>query len=267
MNRLLDIGFRHVGNWVFNEHTLDFSLESHSTSKNVLYAFICNGEVKYIGKTTQKLKTRLSGYRNPADTQSTNIRNNRNILELLQEGIPIDIFILPDSGLLNYGGFPINLAAGLEDSLIAALDPQWNGQKTASSSTKQVKQSDLDSKNDTPSEERAIQPEHARNNHLISSLKKVTIQIKLGEAYYNRGFINIPKKHTNALGSHGEEIEFFVNNDDQPIIGYINRTDNTNKTPRLMGGKALKVWIMENFKQGDFINATFLSLHSIHLHS
>jgi hypothetical protein len=30
-------------------------------------------------------------------------------------------------GLLAYGGFHVNLAAGLEDSLILDLSPLWNG--------------------------------------------------------------------------------------------------------------------------------------------
>jgi hypothetical protein len=39
----------------------------------------------------------------------------------------VEVYVLPDSGLLYYGGFHVNLAAGLEDALIDSLDPPWNG--------------------------------------------------------------------------------------------------------------------------------------------
>jgi hypothetical protein len=34
--------------------------------------------------------------------------------------------VLPDNGLLRFGGFHLNLAAALEDSLINDLRPRWN---------------------------------------------------------------------------------------------------------------------------------------------
>ena len=39
-------------------------------------------------------------------------------MKLLSKGKSIDIFALPDNGLIHYGGFHLNLAAGLESSLI-----------------------------------------------------------------------------------------------------------------------------------------------------
>jgi hypothetical protein len=42
------------------------------------------------------------------------------------ESQPVEIYMLPDNGLLRYGGFHINLAAGLEDDLINKLSPAWN---------------------------------------------------------------------------------------------------------------------------------------------
>lgn len=38
----------------------------------------------------------------------------------------MEIHVLPDNGLLYYGGFHVNLAAGLEDSLVATIRPVWN---------------------------------------------------------------------------------------------------------------------------------------------
>jgi hypothetical protein len=45
----------------------------------------------------------------------------------LVNGKSVEIFALQDNDLLHYGGFDVNLAAGLEDSLVRDLSPPWNG--------------------------------------------------------------------------------------------------------------------------------------------
>ena len=74
----------------------------------------------------QPLKRRIYGYQNPGPTQSTNIKWNKLIRAALTEGQVVEVHALPDNGLLYYGGFHVNLAAGLEDSLVANLKPKWN---------------------------------------------------------------------------------------------------------------------------------------------
>lgn len=69
----------------------------------------------------------MSGYRNPAPTQTTNIRNNKSIQEALHQGHRVEIYIFRDTGLMKFGGFHLNMAAGLEDSLVRDLTPPWNG--------------------------------------------------------------------------------------------------------------------------------------------
>jgi hypothetical protein len=86
-----------------------------------------NGDLTYIGKTTRTLRARMSGYRNPGPTQSTNIRNNERIRSALSQGKRVEIYAFRDTGLLKLGGFHLNLAAGLEDSLVRELSPPWNG--------------------------------------------------------------------------------------------------------------------------------------------
>lgn len=128
MNRLLDIGFVHAGRWSLTESkVLEVSLMLHAAQRNILYAFVTDGIVKYVGKTTQTLSERMAGYQRPGPTQTTNRKNNQRIRECLEAGLCVEILVLPDSGLLHYGSFHINLAAGLEDDIIHTLDPEWNG--------------------------------------------------------------------------------------------------------------------------------------------
>jgi hypothetical protein len=124
--RLELIGFRRVGTWTSKDGCLECQLSEHGGSANVLYAFVANEEILYVGKTVQPLRMRMRGYERPASTQSTNVRSNAKLIELLRVGRSVDVLALPDNGLLRYGGFHVNLAAGLEDSIVSELRPSWN---------------------------------------------------------------------------------------------------------------------------------------------
>lgn len=65
MHRLLQIGFQQSGNWFLEADQLLFELTLHSTKRNILYAFVSDGTVKYVGKTLQTLKQRTTGYKKP----------------------------------------------------------------------------------------------------------------------------------------------------------------------------------------------------------
>ncbi len=120
------MGFRKCGEWRLEDGTIKCVLTDNAAAPNVLYAFISESAVLYVGKTVRSLKKRMYGYQNPGATQSTNIKGNKFIKETLAQGRLVEVHALPDNGLLYYGGFHVNLAAGLEDSLVANLKPKWN---------------------------------------------------------------------------------------------------------------------------------------------
>jgi len=119
--RLENMGFRRCGQWEMCGNNIEFILTDYDQDQNVLYAFISEGDVKHIGKTVRPLKQRMYGYQNLGLKQSTNIKCNKRILEALEDGETVEIHALSDNGLLYYGGFHVNLAAGLEDSLVKDL--------------------------------------------------------------------------------------------------------------------------------------------------
>jgi len=127
LERLTKIGFVPAGTWSCEGDVLRVNFEAHSDAFNVLHALVIGEEVMYIGKSTRTLATRLDGYCKPSASQLTNVKNNRNLKEVLKGGKRVDVYALPDNGSLHYGGFHVNLAAGLEDSLIRTLRPKWNG--------------------------------------------------------------------------------------------------------------------------------------------
>lgn len=132
IQRLKDIGFEFAGLWKLDNGKIAYDLlKDFENKKDVLYAFVVNEEVKYVGKTTQTLKDRLGGYRNFGPTQQTNKRNNKNIKKALSKGDRVDIYVFvgDDKKFEEYKGFKLSLAAGLEDGINDELDPDWRGGK------------------------------------------------------------------------------------------------------------------------------------------
>jgi len=215
MNRLLEIGFQVAGCWRLKDGELSLHLRRYGSQRNVLYAFVSDGEVKYVGKTTQKLAGRLYGYSKPGESQATNVRNHRLIRELLHRGAAVEILVLPDNGLLHYGQFHVNLAAGLEDSIIAVLSPEWNGKPTR-----------------PPASELAAP----------TNLPVVEFTFTLHKTYFSKGFFNVPVDYADAFGADGEQVDIFCGNAAVPLIGTINRSANTTNAPRIMGGAGLRDW-------------------------
>lgn len=172
---------------------------------------------------------------------------------MLDKNEPVDIFILTDNGLLRYGNFRINIAAGLEDTLIYKINPKWN----------------LSGRNIITTDPESEKPELSKKPKPTTELIPVqtTIDILLGQAYFNQGFFNVGRKYSNLFGTDTSAIDIQLNaNADNTIEGYINRTANTNGTPRIMGGKELCNWIKSNFKLNDTMKVDIISPIAIRLH-
>ena len=243
MNRLLEIGFEPAGHWLLKGDELVLELSRHASQRNILYAFVSDGEVKYVGKTTQSLHARMGGYKNARFRQTTNVRNNARIKALLQTGAAVDILAFPDNGLFHYGQFHMNLAAALEDSLISLIAPPWNGSATIPDSI---------AENCPPSvvRETSCAPTDATGEFTINSQSPKPIAsflLVVQNTYFNQGFFNVKGvDYALLFGNDGQEIEIFCGNAEQPIIGVINRTANRNQTPRIMGGTGLRDWFQRN---------------------
>lgn len=247
MNRLLEIGFRPIGQWRLERKKLNIELTAMMNNRNVLYAFVSNGEVKYIGKTIQPLQRRMYGYQNPGPTQRTNITNHALLKELLFEGKTVEIFALPDNGLLHYGGFHINLAAGLEDSLVRTIGPPWNSTgKTKSGKAKSTPKKD---------------------DRLVISKNTINpvFELQLHKTYFEKGFFNATVEFDRFLGSNLENIHMHIGKTEETISGYINRTANKNGTARVMGGKELRGWFQSHFQEKDIVFVEILSPTSLRM--
>jgi hypothetical protein len=239
MNRLLRIGFEPAGHWLLVDGRLRFDLTRDATEHHILYAFVCDGEVKYVGKTVQALSARMMGYKNPAPAQATNISNNARIREQLEAGVAVEIFALPDSGLHHYGAFHLNLAAGLEDSIIEVLQPPWNGGKP-----------------EPPGE--AVTREPAQDVlHRFG--------LTLHPSYHQTGFFNVGESDQEWFAADGDRIEMFLGSAHGPVLGTINRRANPNGAPRIMGGTEVRDWFQASTSPGAVLKIEVYSPTSIRL--
>ncbi|WP_369834391.1 GIY-YIG nuclease family protein [Cronobacter dublinensis] len=233
MNRLIEIGFIKVGFWQIVNGSLKYHLDDRYIDvKNNLYAFVCDGEVKYVGKTTRLLRNRMYYYSRPGPSQSTNIKNNANIIEMLSKNVAVDILVLPDSGLMHYGQFHLNLAAGLEDAIIDVISPEWNGVPRPGKKSEEV-----------------ISTEAEIITH--SSIEQFTFN--MADTYWRRGFFNVPVVSTQKFGKDGENIKIVLRDGMSSITAMINRTANQSGSPRIMGGVELRQYFQLNYTTGDVV--------------
>lgn len=249
MDRLLRIGFIKIGYWDFVDGQLDYVItESFSDVCNNLYAFVCDGEVKYIGKTTRLLKKRMYHYKNPGATQSTNIKNNARIREALQQNIAVDILVLPDNGLMHYGQFHLNLAAGLEDSMIKTLDPEWNGG---------TKQPDIE----PPIAATPLLPDDDEALNIDASIHS----FNMAPTYWKRGFFNVSVSSSAAFPDDGDTLTIMSHDGAAKLTAIINRTANKSKAPRIMGGNGLRTFFQKNYQVEDVVTYRMLSKNIMQL--
>lgn len=246
MKKLIEIGFVKIGGWKLENNKLQYYLGSNSTKKNILYSFVCNEEVKYIGKTVKSISQRLYGYKKPSISQRTNYRVNKKIIELLKSGLEIDIYIFIDNAQLKYRNYTINLSAGLEDTLISKVNPQWNFTGKKPKNTQKTKKMNS-------------------NSELAIYKDRISFVVIIGKAYYYDGFFNVRVKYTDLFGKDLSKIRIQLGDDPNNICpdAYVNRTANTNCTPRIMAGKKYRNWIKKNFKQGDVFYVSVIEFNFI----
>ena len=93
--------------------SLGFTNIEFEPKRNRTPDFVIENEIKYIGKSVKTISQR------PNISQRTNFRLNNLIIEKLEKGEEVEIYLFEDNAELSYKGKKINLSAGLEDNLIA----------------------------------------------------------------------------------------------------------------------------------------------------
>lgn len=130
---LLEMGFVDAGRWIaagtgiIDKGEEDDFWNSIIRKSNALYAFCQQDEIFYIGKTARSVAKRFAGYRTPGNTCGPNRRCHDKIKSILESQGEVRILVFTDNTKLQWHHYQINLAAGLEDALVAYFKPVLNG--------------------------------------------------------------------------------------------------------------------------------------------
>jgi hypothetical protein len=115
-------GFVRVGRWLADGETM--RLDGKAERSAGVYAYVVDGDVRYVGSAQRGLHRRLRHYVN-SKTMRTSTRIRTEIVGCLSKGSVVEVFALvPPS--IQWKGLPVDLVAGLEEGLIRSLRPAWN---------------------------------------------------------------------------------------------------------------------------------------------
>ena len=242
------IGFEEVGSWRLHGDDPRFVLNRLSDAAPVLYAFVIDARVMYVGKTVRTLGQRLYGYQKGAGTQRTNIRVRNEIRQVLSKGHTVGILAFHEPRTLRLGRFALNLPAALEDDVIRTIDPAWNGARNEVRASSRAAASREDH---APSEGKKTGTAPVTGATSLRDAPGVsTFEVTVGQTYYRQGFFNVPKVHAHLFPRDGGEIEIGLSQREAPVRAGVNRTANQNGTPRIMGGPGLRDWFQKKPRAG-----------------
>ncbi|MBZ9884322.1 GIY-YIG nuclease family protein [Mesorhizobium sp. CA10] len=267
---LLNIGFVDVAGWQAAGDVIAYELDGADAeanqvlldAPNALYAFVNGDQVLYIGKTARSIRKRYIGYCRPGKGQATNQRCHRNIKMAITKGTEIRILVFTPISHLRYADFEINLAAGLEDSLIRAFDPPWNGKDKGQPISE-------DAEREEAEETEAERPNDKSEADILSEPQAfraapASFTVQLGATYYHRGFLNPGVESSRFLGKDGDPIRVRFSDGSQTVVSKINRTANRTGAVRVVGGnQQIARWFQEHFQEGDTVQGRIVDPHTI----
>lgn len=265
---LLNLGFVDAGRWKPSGDFIAYEIDGEHAdanrvlfdAPNALYAFVRGERVLYIGNTSRSIRKRYVGYCRPGKRQTTNLRCHHNIKTAIAEGLEIRIFAFAPITQLQYADFEINLAAGLEDSLIRAFDPPWKGRERGQPISEEAEREEA--------EETERQRVSSANDFLskpeASGSALASFSIVLGPTYYHKGFLNPGAEASRSLGKDGDPIRIIFSDGSQTVVSKINRTANRTGAVRVVGeNQRIAEWFQEHFREGDTVQCRVSDSHTI----
>src|SRR5687768_789640 len=89
--------------------------------------------------------------------------------------------------------------------------------------------------------------------------------LKLHDTYYKKGFFNVPVNFERYVRRDNGPVDLVLGASGQTIQGRVDRNANSNGTPRVRGGAALRDWFQSNFLPKATVDVDLGSRTSIRL--
>lgn len=243
LSRLEEIGFELAGEWLLEDGEPRIEVRRYAAAANVLYAFVSELELLYIGRSGRALGLRMQGYEQGGPPRSVRARNRERVVAMLMLDQQVALYAMSDPGSMLYGSFRVNLAAGLQHSLIEALDPPWN--KAGGTLPEAIDPTPL---HQVPvaARRRARAADSLEDHSTNATSERPSYRFLVGYMYMDKGFFNVPVRYSRLFGKDREKIKILCGREKSTIHGHIDRACNTNAAPRIVGGSALKLWFEEH---------------------
>lgn len=258
LERLLEIGFETCGEWMLDGDDPVIELDRYGSAANVLYAFASEEELLYVGRSGRSLRLRMDGYQHGGPARSMRERNRERIVAMLTVGQPVEVYAMPDPGNLHYGSFRVNLAAGLQHSLIEALKPPWNSGTTRDPKPRRAPRQQVRKR-------RTHLVEDDSNTYTDLTTDRPSYRFLVGYHYMDKGFFNVPLRYSQLFGNDQEKIRILCGRERESIHGHIDRSSNTNASPRIVGGRKLRRWFEENAGVNNPVDIDILAPNAVWL--
>lgn len=283
MEKLYALGFLPSASVEIMTDGWSIKIANNRDATNILYAFIfVSGEgdftishVVYIGHTRKTFENRMRGYQY-GKGQAVNHRVHVAISEHLKHGGRVEVLCLPNTNRMTIHDIPVDVAAGLEYGLISFF-AQFNKENghpallniAGNSIRLQGRQVDEKGQEALAEHEQAeenmeypdakppLKPQQHPNN-LVREDKCFDLTLT-EKTYWPVGSINVPMRFTHCFGIHcGVVAVTLISNErNHQIEAVINRTANTNGSPRLLfqgeNGELYRDWKQRHHKVNDVV--------------
>ncbi len=273
MNKLNELGFEQVGYTSFQNGKLEIIISRYEHAKNILYAFVhekgedqIDWQVVYIGHTRNTLKNRMTGYR-LGNGQATNNRVHNHLKGALESDTRHYVYVLHDKINLNIHSIEVDLAAGLEYSLIQfyAKYNSSNGHVNLFNIAGNPKNSQNENMEVILGEIRDESIDYLNEDNQAGAVVQY-FEYKLDKTYWNNPNVNIPLKFQDGFGQHGDivSVDFF---NQKKLVHQleviINRNAVSNAAPRLHfpmknGVNYFQDWKHQYFQKGDTLTVSIM---------
>jgi hypothetical protein len=260
MDKLLELGFKPAATTSIENSNLFINIGQNENATNVLYAFvIVEGEniedwkVRYIGHTRKTFRNRMYGYQ-LGNGHAVNNRIHNEVKSVIESGKKIIVYLLNDTFNLNIHSLDIDIAAGLEYSLIDFyrkynIENEHPPLQNIAGNKTEVTVNGVDD-----NEEDLTYLVEEESNEIQNSFTYT-----LSKTYWNHPSINIPKEFSDYFGEQGTNVmvEFYNENIRVRSLNVlVNRNAVPNQTPRLYFGQNedgiwFQNWKHQNYNQGD----------------
>jgi hypothetical protein len=91
-----------------------------------VYAFVVDGEIRYIGSAQRGLHERLGHYQT-TQGRYTAARVRAEVLKVIMGGKKVEVFTyMPNQTTIIKNNLPVDLVAGIETALLRKFKPTWN---------------------------------------------------------------------------------------------------------------------------------------------